>query len=299
MAYNMMSNQPTFLERLSHQLDELLPIIDLLMDNSVVYYHDSNGRHGSVISIGAPVNHYSKKDERTQILAREKYLRFLTHVELILKRADPLTIKKTKEVEKRLNSFIAQEPRSAPRTTEGGKLFFRKQAEAYRTLFGLFQKDEPQQIIVPETNALLQYPDPITYRSFVDGPFTFLLLPTVLSELDKLKVHHRTEGVRDKAKAAIRRFKGYRTQGDVLAGVTIDRTITVRMVASEPALDTALPWLDPANNDDRIVASVLGLQVQHPADRILLVTSDINLQNKAQAALLSFADTDDLEDSNA
>ncbi|WP_158288380.1 hypothetical protein [Mucilaginibacter psychrotolerans] len=39
-------------------------------------------------------------------------------------------------------------------------------------------------------------------------------------------------------------------------------------------------------------------QIQHPADRVLLVTGDINLQNKAQSALLSFTDIDDLEDPN-
>lgn len=290
-----MNSELTFLERLAQQLDELLPVVDTLMDNSAVYYHDSNGRHGSVISIGSPVNHYSKKDPKTQIIAREKFDQFLAHVELILHKANPQIVKQTKEVEKRLMNFIAQDYRSAPSTTEGGKLFFRKQAEAYRTLFSLFDKDNAEQLIVPETNALLQYPDPVTYRKFVEGPFTFLLLPTVLSELDKLKIHHRSEGVRDKAKAAIRRFKGFRTQGDVLAGVLIDKNITVRMVAAEPDLEKTLDWLDPSNNDDRIIASVLGLQVQYPADRILLVTGDLNLQNKAQAALLSFADTDDLE----
>jgi predicted ribonuclease YlaK len=67
------------------------------------------------------------------------------------------------------------------------------------------------------------------------------------------------------------------------------------MVATEPDFEKTRKWLDPNHEDDRIIASALDLQVRHPADSVILVTSDINLQNKAQAAMLTFADTDDME----
>lgn len=285
----------TFLDKLNQQLDEIYPLIDTMLDNSEVYYHDSNGWHGNVLSYGSPVNHYRKKDEKTQIIAREKFNRFLAHIELILHRADPLTIKKTKETEKRLIDFIAQDRRSAPRTIDGGKQYFRKQTEAYRILINLFQKDSSEVIIVPDTNAIVQFPDPVSYRKISTAPFTFLILPTVLSELDKLKIHHRSDSLKERAKSAINRLKGYRNQGDVLEGVTVDKTITIKMVAAEPDFTNTLQWLDSNNNDDRIIASALDLQVRHPADSIVLVTGDINIQNKAQAAMLSFADSDLLE----
>ncbi len=44
-------------------------------------------------------------------------------------------------------------------------------------------------ILVPDTNSLLIAPDPVQYRRVVGhDSFTFILLPTVLGELDRLKV---------------------------------------------------------------------------------------------------------------
>ena len=51
-------------------------------------------------------------------------------------------------------------------------------------------------------------------------------------------------------------------------------------------MEKSLSWLDPNVMDDRIIASALQIQVEHPAANILLVTGDINLQNKADVALI-------------
>jgi rRNA-processing protein FCF1 len=270
-------------------------LVDMLMDNSEVYYHNSNGRHGNIISIGAPVNHYRKRDERSQIVVREKFLKFMENIELLLRKANPQTVKKTAETEKKLMGFISQDRHGVPASTEGGKLFFCKQVIVFQQFLELLNKETSDVILVPDTNALVQFPDPASYRKLVNAPFTFMILPTVLSELDKAKINHRNESYRDKAKSVIKRLKGYRNQGNVLNGITVDKTVTVKMVANEPDFDTTLKWLDQNNNDDRIITSILNLQVTHPADRVILVTSDINLQNKAQAAMLTFADTDDLD----
>jgi len=290
-----MVRNETFLQKLEKQLEDIYPLIDNLMDNSEVYHHDTNGRRGNVVMLGSPVNHYRKRDEKAQLAAREKFIKLLEHIELLLHRANPKTVKQTRETEKRLIKFIEQDSYSVPASTEGGKLFFRKQSEAFRQLISLFKKESHELIIIPDTNALVQYPDPVAYRQLFVSPFTLLILPTVLSELDKLKINHRNEDFRNKAKAAIKRLKGFRMQGDVLTGITVDKTITVKMVATEPNFEKTLKWLDPNHEDDRIIASALDLQVHHPADSVILVTSDINLQNKAQAAMLSFADTDDME----
>ena len=42
--------------------------------------------------------------------------------------------------------------------------------------------------------------------------------------------------------------------------------------------------------DDRIVAAALRLQSDHPAGVVVLVTADLNLQNKAAAAGLPYAE---------
>jgi PIN domain len=144
-------------------------------------------------------------------------------------------------------------------------------------------------ILVPDTNSLLGTSDPVTYRSVEDSPFRFVLLPTVLGELDTLKTEHRNPDVRDKAKAAIKRVRGWRDQGPLLSGVTVDGTIVVQAIHREPDMETTLSWLDPTVKDDRILASVLELQAENPAARVVLVTGDINLQNKADAALVETA----------
>jgi predicted ribonuclease YlaK len=51
-------------------------------------------------------------------------------------------------------------------------------------------------------------------------------------------------------------------------------------------MSKTLSWLDADNRDDRIVASVLALEGEYPAAHVILVSGDINLLNKADAALI-------------
>lgn len=148
-------------------------------------------------------------------------------------------------------------------------------------------------LVVPDTNSLLAEADPTMYRS-VSGAesFVFVLLPTVLGELDRLKVEHKNPDVREKAKKVITRIKGWRKQGALPNGVTVDKSIMVKSVHREPNMAQSLSWLDPMNNDDRILASVLAVQINHPSSKVLLVTGDINLQNKADAAFVLTAEID-------
>lgn len=156
-----------------------------------------------------------------------------------------------------------------------------------RQFLSIFGQDSGEVIVVADTNSLLASPEPMTYREAVGADrFTFLLLPTVLRELDELKVLHRNPDVRDKAAKVVTRIKGWRKQGPLLQGVTVAQTITVAALAEEPSVKSTLSWLDPENRDDRIVAAVLEVQVRHPTARVLLVTGDINLQNKADAAVI-------------
>jgi PIN domain len=146
-------------------------------------------------------------------------------------------------------------------------------------------------IVVPETNSLLADAGPTAYRGIAgQKDFVFMLLPTVLGELDKLKIEHRNQDVREKAQKIIQRIKGWRKQGALVDGVTVDKTITVRAVSTEPDFRNSLSWLDPNNNDDRIIASVIVLQAEFPSAQIVLVSGDINLLNKADFALIETAE---------
>jgi hypothetical protein len=140
-------------------------------------------------------------------------------------------------------------------------------------------------ILVPDTNAIIKEPDPAKYRATVAAnDFTFLLLPTILSELDSLKNLHKNPDFRDKAEKVVTRIKGWRKQGSQSGGVTVDGTIIVKAAHSEPDMESTLSWLDADVPDDRIIASLLEIQSANPTCRVVLVTGDINLQNKADAA---------------
>jgi hypothetical protein len=45
-----------------------------------------------------------------------------------------------------------------------------------------------------------------------------------------------------------------------------------------------LSWLDPANDDDRILVGFIEVMRQYPRCLVFLVTGDINLANKADYA---------------
>ena len=71
---------------------------------------------------------------------------------------------------------------------------------------------------------------------------------------------------------------------------TVNKTVTVRMIAHEPTFKRTLSWLDRSNNDDRIIASVIEIQQANPTAHVIVVTGDMNLQNKAEMAGIPFAE---------
>lgn len=150
---------------------------------------------------------------------------------------------------------------------------------------------EPDFVVVPDTNALLKSADPSCYTTAIGcARFRFIIVPTVLAELDELKRTRGTQPVGQKAEKAIRVIKGLRNQGSVREGVTVARTITVQMIPTEPKMSSLPSWLDADNHDDRIIGSILEIQCEQPAATVVLVTDDLNLQNKAEMAFLPWAE---------
>lgn len=155
----------------------------------------------------------------------------------------------------------------------------------------LYDGSSTETIVVPDTNALLYNPH-IEDWTFDDLPrFTIVLLPTVLAELDSLKVSHRNEQLRDKSEGLITRIKGYRTRGRLNDGVPLRKGVsTLQSWATEPSMDATLPWLVRDNADDRLLANFLEIMRHFPHSIVVLVTRDINLQNKAEFARVPFCD---------
>lgn len=143
--------------------------------------------------------------------------------------------------------------------------------------------------LVPDTNALLFNPGLEDWRFEDFARFTILLLPPVLGELDALKVNHRVEGVRQKAERLINQIKEYRRRGRLTDGVPLVTDVSdIMAVATEPKFQETLPWLDSANQDDRILAGVVEAMRMRPHSPLIFITRDINLQNKAEFARLPY-----------
>lgn len=80
----------------------------------------------------------------------------------------------------------------------------------------------------------------------------------------------------------------------MLEGVTVAKTMTVKMIPTEPRMADLPSGLDPNNQDDRIIGSVLEIQSARPSTVVVLVTDDTNLQNKAEMAFLPWAEPPEL-----
>lgn len=285
-----MSNSTT--GRLYADLDDLEARLMALVRTVPVLNREDD--YGPVV-IMAPRHWFaslSPEQQRAQLALRRDYERWIERVRLILRGAPDDLRRQLEEADTEWRQWLEMS-RSWVLEPASDKNIARVKAvgDELRSLLRVVESDAATLLLVPDTNALLGAPDPVEYRATVDADtFTFVLLPTVLRELDQLKVLHRNPEVREKARKVVSRIKGWRTQGPLLRGVTVDQTITVVAVAEEPNVRSTLSWLDPDNADDRVVAGVLEVQVRYPSDRVVLVTGDINLQNKADAASIAVVD---------
>ena len=281
--------------RLSTALDSVVEDLVALARSVDVYYKDYSGRGVMVV---APSHHWreldaSQQHAHLQITRRYKQLVELTTV--LIRGGPPSLARQLRDGEKHFWNWLelgSNWSLSTDKASNEKKI--REAAAELRAVVAVLSAGSHEQVIfIPDTNSLLGSADPTDYRGISKTKaFEFLLLPTVLAELDELKMLHRNPDVRDKAKKIITRIKGWRAQGPLLDGVIVDKTIRVRAVHNEPKVTDSLSWLDPDNADDRIIASVLHIQATSPSSHVILVTGDINLQNKADAAMIETAEID-------
>ena len=233
-------------------------------------------------------------DSSRQIQSKvlEEYRRFSSVLEYLFKEQSENTIKTFKETKKVIFNVIQQE---WDQDTYFGNCnqAYSETKEALDTKINLLKRlytiSQNRFVVIPDTNALLFNPDLQVWSFDSVGQFTIALMPTVLSELDKLKVDSRSESVRQKAEKLIRQIKEYRRRGRLTEGVTIVRDKSQMIaIAVEPAFSESLSWLDANNNDDRLIASCIEIMRQMPDNQVVLLTRDINLQNKAEFARIPF-----------
>jgi len=221
-----------------------------------------------------------------QSKALEEYRRFLAIVSALLKEQPDQSLKTLDQSRQRITAIIEQNTHTAFRSPSEAAIVARTELQSQVGLLSsLYDASSGQIVCVPDTNALIFNPQLEDWRFQDSRSFVIVLTPTVLQELDELKVLHRNEVVRDKCEKLITRIKGYRTRGSLTVGVVLVRNVSeIVAMAVEPDMTSSLPWLDPQNKDDRILASTLEVMRQRPRSAVVMVTRDINLQNKAEFA---------------
>lgn len=156
-----------------------------------------------------------------------------------------------------------------------------------RELLALLPTDEWRVRLVVDTNILLDDPDLSIYKDAIGLRYMVHLLPVVLREVDDKK-RDRNPDLRDAAKKADRRLKGLRDNGDVRVGARVAGDVYAVFEHIEPKGENLPNWLDLDVPDDRLVASSLLLQSQHPGSLLYVATNDLNLQTKLAAVGLPF-----------
>lgn len=144
-------------------------------------------------------------------------------------------------------------------------------------------------LLVPDTNAVIWQPDLTAWEI---GTATIVMLPTVIVELDELKMRDGPVGA--KADKAIRQLNEMERRGDTFVGVKLAGKGRLRELPIDPPLPVRPPWLTTENADDRILAGALGIALDDLAAHVVLVTRDRNMRNKARLAGLSVEDVTQL-----
>lgn len=282
------------IDNLKEMVGEIKSLLkDLLFNHSKIYLWNKPGGHVAIISVSGNYA-YEKLDDigrQTQSNLLEEYRRFYSLVSVLIQDQPKATVKELEQFDKTITRTIEQDQTWCKTTTEA----FEKAEQALQAqltlLNHLYDPSEGEPIYVPDTNALMYNPDIENWEFSHSPQFTLVLLPTVLSELDSLKINHRNENVRNKAEKFIRKVKEYRRRGKLTTGVEVVKgKIKIQAMAQEPRMETSLLWLDSANNDDRLLAGVIEVMRNRPRSPVAAVSRDINFQNKAEFASIPFVE---------
>jgi hypothetical protein len=272
-------------------------IVDLLSDFILNHSSlESRNKYDDEIIVISPFGNYEYKalgdtGLKIQSLLIKKYNRFYAILSSLLKTQSKDTLSKITE----LNQIIV-------RTIEHQTTWCETNREALDNVLTALQKQmeifnaifEPSNgipLYIPDTNALIYNPN-IEVWSF-DGvdKYNIFFMPTILSELDALKINHKNADVKNKAEMLIRKIKEYRRRGNIFNGVPLVKNkINVQFISLEPMIENKLSWLDLGNNDDRFLASVMDVMRETPQNPLTIVTRDINLQNKAEYASIPYVE---------
>lgn len=288
----------TTLEQIKQDLDMIKAQAKaFFLEHSIIEYHP----HDNEFIIGFSDYYWGNLNpdgKKAQAKLYKDYSYFVELMGIMLSELPPDYLNNFEEARDSVMSSIKQDGQVwGPSTLEVLNEVIKYLDKQFSLLSFVFDHREEKVIFVPDTNALLTNPylDRWHFADVVN--FEILLTPSVLSELDQLKVVGRNEEVRTKSQNIIKNIKEYRRRGKLTEGVTLRKGLsTIRALAVEPNFKQTFSWLKEENKDDRLLASFVEIIKTYPNSIVQLVTADINLQNKAEYARLSFIEPPGIEE---
>jgi len=287
-----------YVARVGADLAVLKEQLNALLDASTIEYVNPNTPGSGIVFVTAADWGWGPSDEAAAAAQMDllgRYSAWFERFLLLFPHPTPDVERKIKKVDKFVRRWVARDgtfDHSIPRTIEQAKAVATERLAVFDELISLASRQGDTTLrVVPDTNALLRNPAVEEYAPAVGAAdYMVHIVTTVLAELDDLKDRGRTPDVREKAEKVIRRLKGFRDRGNLAEGVTVAGKVRLRLEHREVDTRSVLQWLDPGVPDDRIMAAALRLQSDHPAGVVILVTTDINLQNKADAVGLPYVE---------
>ncbi len=288
-----------YADRLGEQLDKLAALFDELLDASTIVADTLNKPGSSLVFLDAAPWQWGPSSPEVHLLRMQvkgDYTDWYQRLHLLFPHPTPEVASELSDLDFFIRGWLDRDATSdfsVPATVAEAKTVAAQRFSRFRALLAMVAASDRSRLrLIPDANSVVNNPDLATYGRPFGGPgFTIHLVPTVLAELDKIKDQGKTQELRDKVRGFNRRLKGLRNQGNLADGVALTKTISVRTEAREPNVRETLDWLDPAVPDDRIAAAALRLQSDHPGDTVVLVTSDLGLQTKADAIGLPYEET--------
>jgi rRNA-processing protein FCF1 len=285
-----------YIDRLRDDLAAIAADLDSLVAMSTIRYHSP--RSGDMVIIRLSDLAWDPADDAitaAQMALIARYSAWFERFRLLFPNPTPAVRKKMERTDSFVRRWVERPSlfdNDLPRTIEEARGIAADRLKAFGELLGIAAHSGDAGLrLLPDTNVLLRNPAVEELGEAVgSSKHTVHIVTTVLAELDDLKDRGRTPDVREKAEKVVRRLKGFRDRGSLAQGVKVQGQVWLRLEHREVDARSILSWLDPASPDDRILAAALRLQSDNPAGIVVLITLDMNLQNKADVVGLPYAE---------
>jgi hypothetical protein len=278
---------PSGLDHFDGLLDKLSDALGDLLDLSGVHHDDINAGSSGVFFVGWNPSRWNAlpPEAAPKVGAARKALRELHDHATNAARHAPDRAEEFADLETAFERLIEQPDTSegAPKSSvEKVREHADSAVEDYRGVVRQLPAAHGagEKLLVADTSALLDRPSLQEWK--IDGtPWTVVLVPQVLSELDERKRDPRT---REAAQKVINQLDDFDRRGDLFAGVPLAGSLNVREMPTSPDMNSTLSWLRSDVPDDAIIAGALELVWQDLTSRVAVTASDRNVRNKARLA---------------